>query len=163
MSCFVVYFLKAITYMYLTFTSKKQVSKGLLTGDQKRTFSLSKPKLRLRESERVSPNARSHLDSKFKTQSSIIETRDSILESFENRESSLESQSDCQLTFKRYCNRRTVINPVHTKKNFETTFGLVQTSYSLSKWKAVKLTFFAPCSLSVLLDAKGFVQYMHTE
>ena len=28
----VVYFLKAITYMYLAFTSKKQVSKGLLTG-----------------------------------------------------------------------------------------------------------------------------------
>ena len=36
MSCFVVgYFLKAITYMYLAFTSKKQGSKGLLTGDQK--------------------------------------------------------------------------------------------------------------------------------
>ena len=47
MSCFVVvYFLKAITYMYLAFTSKKQVSKGLLTGDQKRTFLLSKRKLR---------------------------------------------------------------------------------------------------------------------
>ena len=30
--CVVVYFLKAITYMYLAFTSKKQVSKGLLTG-----------------------------------------------------------------------------------------------------------------------------------
>ena len=117
MSCFVVvYFLKAITYMYLAFTSKKQVSKGLLTGDQKRTFSLSKPKLCLRKSEQVSPNARSHLDSKFKTRSLIIETRDSILESFENRESSLESQSDCQLIFKRYCNRRTVINPVHPKK-----------------------------------------------
>ena len=43
MSCFVVvYCLKAITYMYLTFTSKKQVSKGLLTGDQKQTFSLSR-------------------------------------------------------------------------------------------------------------------------
>ena len=40
MSCFVVYFLKAITYMYLAFTSKKQGSKGLLTGDQKGTFSL---------------------------------------------------------------------------------------------------------------------------
>ena len=60
MSCFVVYFLKAITYMYLAFTSKKQVSKGLLTGDQKRTFSLSKRELRLGESRRVSPNARSH-------------------------------------------------------------------------------------------------------
>ena len=36
----VVYFLKAITYMYLAFTSKKQVSKGLLTGDQKEAFSL---------------------------------------------------------------------------------------------------------------------------
>ena len=60
MSCFVVvYFLKAITYMYLAFTSKKQVSKGLLTGDQKRTFLLSKREPRLRESERVSPNARS--------------------------------------------------------------------------------------------------------
>ena len=60
MSCFVVvYFLKAITYMYLAFTSKKQVSKGLLTGDQKRTFSLSKRELRLGESKRVSPNARS--------------------------------------------------------------------------------------------------------
>ena len=61
MSCFVVvYFLKAITYMYLTFTSKKQVSKGLLTGDQKGTFSLSKrDQLRSRESERVSPNEQS--------------------------------------------------------------------------------------------------------
>ena len=60
MSCFVVvYFLKAIIYMYLAFTSKKQVSKGLVTGDQKRTFSLSQRKLRLCESERVSPNARS--------------------------------------------------------------------------------------------------------
>ena len=60
MNCFVVvYFLKAITYMYLAFTSKKHVSKGLLTGDQKRTFSLSKRELRLRESERDSPNARS--------------------------------------------------------------------------------------------------------
>ena len=60
MSCFVVvYFLKAITYMYLAFTSKKQVSKGLLTGDQKQTFSHSKRELRLRESKRVSPNARS--------------------------------------------------------------------------------------------------------
>ena len=39
-SCFVVvYFLTAITYMYLAFTSKKQVSKGLLKGNQKRTFS----------------------------------------------------------------------------------------------------------------------------
>ena len=48
MSCFVVvYFLKAITYMYLAFTSKKQVSKGLLTGDQKRTFLLSKRELHL--------------------------------------------------------------------------------------------------------------------
>ena len=47
---------------------------------------------------------------------------------------------------------------------FETTFGLVQTGYSLPKWQAVKLTFFAPWSLSVLLDhAKGFVQYMYTE
>ena len=43
MSCFVVvYFLKAITYMYLAFTSKKQVSKGLLTGDQKWTFQNSR-------------------------------------------------------------------------------------------------------------------------
>ena len=59
MSCFVVYFLKAITYMYLAFTSKKQVSKALLTGDQKRTFSLSKRELRSRKSKQVSPNARS--------------------------------------------------------------------------------------------------------
>ena len=63
MSCFVVdvvvYFLTAISYMYLAFTSKKQVLKGLLRGNQKRTFSLSKRELRLRESERVSPNARS--------------------------------------------------------------------------------------------------------
>ena len=60
MSCFVVvYFLKTITYMYLTFTSKKHVSKGQLTGDKKRTFSLSKRELHLRESERVSPNAQS--------------------------------------------------------------------------------------------------------
>ena len=36
MSCFVVvYFLTAITYMYLALTSKKQVSKGLLQRDQK--------------------------------------------------------------------------------------------------------------------------------
>ena len=59
-SCFVVvHFLKAITYMYLAFTSKKHVSKGLLTGDKKRTFSFSKREIRLRESERVSPNAQS--------------------------------------------------------------------------------------------------------
>ena len=52
MSCFVVvYFLTAITYMYLAFTSKKQVLKGLLRGNQKRTFALSKRELRLRESE----------------------------------------------------------------------------------------------------------------
>ena len=88
MSCFVVvYFLKAITYMYLAFTSKKQVSKGLLTGDQKRTFSLSKPKLCLRESEQVSPNARSHLDSKFKTRSSILDHRNSRLDPLKFRES----------------------------------------------------------------------------
>ena len=39
----------AITYNYmcLAFTSKKQVSKGLLTGDQKRTFLLSKRELHL--------------------------------------------------------------------------------------------------------------------
>ena len=61
MGCFVVvYFLTAITYMYLALTSKfKQVLKGLLRGDQKRTFLLSKCEFRLRESERVSPNARS--------------------------------------------------------------------------------------------------------
>ena len=60
MSCFVVYFMKAITYMYLAFTSKKQVSTGLLTGDQKRTFLFSKHELRSCKSERVSPNAGSH-------------------------------------------------------------------------------------------------------
>ena len=60
MGCFVVvYFLTAITYMYLALTSKKQVLKGLLRGDQKRTFSLSKREFCLRESEWVSPNARS--------------------------------------------------------------------------------------------------------
>ena len=59
MSCFVVYFLKATTYKYLAFTSKKHISKGLLTGDKKRTFSFSKRELRLRESKRVSPNAQS--------------------------------------------------------------------------------------------------------
>ena len=63
MSCFVVdvvvYFLTAISYMYLAFTSKKQVLKGLLQGNQKRTFALSKRELHLRESERVSPNTRS--------------------------------------------------------------------------------------------------------
>ena len=60
MSCFiVVYFLTAITYMYLAFTSKKHVSERLLTGDQKQTFSFSKRELHLRESGRVSPNVRS--------------------------------------------------------------------------------------------------------
>ena len=60
MSCFiVVYCLKAITYMYLASTSKKQVSKALLTGDQNRTFSISKRELRLRKSKQVLPNARS--------------------------------------------------------------------------------------------------------
>ena len=71
MSCFVVvYFLKAITYMYLAFTSKKQVSKGLLTGDQKWTFSLSK------------------LD----TWSSRRETRSSKVSRIENRVSNLKTQ-----------------------------------------------------------------------
>ena len=39
MTCFVVvYALTAVTSMYLAFTSKKQVLKGLLTGDQKQIF-----------------------------------------------------------------------------------------------------------------------------
>ena len=71
MSCFVVvYFLKAITYMYLAFTSKKQVSKGLLTGDQKWTFSLSK----------------------LETWSSRRETRSSKVSRIENRVSNLKTQ-----------------------------------------------------------------------
>ena len=112
MSCFVVvYFLKAITYMYLAFTSKKQVSKGLLTGDQKRTFLLSKRELRLplvyakaNESHpmhgavifrmkgkcTLKERALSRLNLKLDPQSSIIETWDLILESFENRVSRLE-------------------------------------------------------------------------
>ena len=44
----------AITYMYFDFTSKKQVSKGLLTGDQKRTFLLSKRELCLHELKHLS-------------------------------------------------------------------------------------------------------------
>ena len=46
-----------LSYMYAS-TSKKQVSKGLLTGDHKWTFSPSNSKLRLHESKRVSPKAR---------------------------------------------------------------------------------------------------------
>ena len=44
----------AITYMYFAFTSKKQVSKGLLTRDQKQTFLLSKHELCLHELKRLS-------------------------------------------------------------------------------------------------------------
>ena len=46
----------------------------------------------------------------------------------------------------------TVINPAHQKKIFQATvvykvtIGLVNSSYSLSKWQAAKLTFFAPCT-----------------
>ena len=81
MSCFVVvYFLKAITYMYLAFTSKKQVSKGLLTGDQKRTFSLSKRELRLRESERVSYNMHGALMFRMKGKCTLLERALSRLE-----------------------------------------------------------------------------------
>ena len=42
--------------------------------------------------------------------------------------------------------RRTVINPTHQIFGglVEMTFGLVHASYSLPKWQAVKLTFFAP-------------------
>ena len=80
MGCFiVVYILKAITYMYLTFTSKKQVSKGLLTGEQKQTFSLSKRELCLHESERVSPNARSR-DFRMKGKCTLLERALSRLE-----------------------------------------------------------------------------------
>ena len=43
--------------------------------------------------------------------------------------------------------RRTVINPAH--QNFfwlvKKTLGLVDARFSLPKWQAVKLTFFAPC------------------
>ena len=42
------------------------------------------------------------LNSKFETRSLIIEMRDSILESFKNRELSLDA-SDFQLAFKQYC------------------------------------------------------------
>ena len=44
----------AMTYMYFAFTSKKQVSNGLLIGDQKRTFLLSEHKLCLHELKRLS-------------------------------------------------------------------------------------------------------------
>ena len=42
--------------------------------------------------------------------------------------------------------RRTVINPAHQIFGglVEMTFGLVHASYSLPKWQAVKMTFFAP-------------------
>ena len=40
--------------MYFAFTYKKQVSKGLLTGDQNRTFLLSKRELCLHELKRLS-------------------------------------------------------------------------------------------------------------
>ena len=41
----------------------------------------------------------------------------------------------------------TVINPAHQKNFFglyKVTLGLVYSSYSLPKWQAAKLTFFAP-------------------
>ena len=42
-----------------------------------------------------------------------------------------------------------VINPAHQNVLglVEINFGLVHASYSLPKWQAVKLTFFAPCYL----------------
>lgn len=43
--------------------------------------------------------------------------------------------------------RRTLINPAHQQmfcRLVKMTIGLVHASYSLSKWKAVKLTLFAP-------------------
>ena len=42
--------------------------------------------------------------------------------------------------------RRTVINPAYQIFGglVEMTFGLVHASYSLPKWQAVKMTFFAP-------------------
>ena len=45
--------------------------------------------------------------------------------------------------------RRTVNNPAHQIffGLVEMTFGLVHASYSLPKWQAVKLTFFAPWTL----------------
>ena len=109
MSCFVVvYFLKAITYMYLAFTSKKPGSKGLLTGDQKGTFSLQSASFvhakaneshpmhgavifRMKGKCTLKERALSRLNLKLDPQSSIIETWDLILESFENRVSRLET------------------------------------------------------------------------
>ena len=49
--------------------------------------------------------------------------------------------------------RRTVINPAH--QNFfwlvKKTLGLVDARFSLPKWQAVKLTFFAPCKQCSML------------
>ena len=46
-------------------------------------------------------------------------------------------------------NYRTVINPAHQKffffRQVWMTLGQVHDTYSLPKWQAVKLTFFAPC------------------
>ena len=41
------------------------------------------------------------------------------------------------------------------------TYGLVHASYSLPKWQAVKLTFFAPCLLKSFYKVKfgNFVEF----
>ena len=51
--------------------------------------------------------------------------------------------------FRNSNNRRTVINPAHQFffRLVEMTFGLVHATYSLPLGQAVKLTFFAPCSM----------------
>ena len=116
-------------YMCLAFTSKKQVSKGLLTGDQKWTFfafkawalftwkctSLTQCMGRYTFKECTFTTS-SQLkiwnlilnpgSLRLKTRSSRLETRSWKVSRIENRVSSLKDQdmSDCQLTFERYCN-----------------------------------------------------------
>ena len=77
--------------------------------------------------------SRQVLDSKFETRSSIIETQDSILEIFENRDA-----SDCKLTFERY-SRWVVEQDFHG--NFQvnvTWFSLVSLTELCSFWYGLK-------------------------
>ena len=170
MSCFIVTFkwrlnFTAITYMYLTFTSKASLKRTINRRPKVQIFAFKAQALftwiKPNESHPMhrtvifgmrgkctllkSVLSRQVLDSKFETypQSSIIKTQDSILESFENWVLSLENRypSDCKLTFEQHW-RWVVEQDFHG--NFQvsvTWFSLVSLTELCSFWYGLKNLF----------------------
>ena len=70
----------------------------------------------------------------------------------------------CFQLFRNSNNRRTVKSILLIEKLLglvEMTSGLVNASFSLPKWQAVKMIFFAPCSLNFLENPESWKYFWH--